>query len=72
MTLKEGMKFYILPDHFDMVADYDTCTVVTVKKNPKFVKFPGAFKEWVLEDDNGNDFSDEWYFHDGAYLEEVK
>ena len=68
--LQEGMKFYLLPDHFDMINDYSKCKTVVLVKNENYPEM--ATREWLLLDENGHDHSDEWYFYDGAYLEEVK
>lgn len=67
--LEEGMMFYLITKDggFQSGTEHKTVTVVQDENYPHL-----ASRRWVFLDEDGNDHSDEWYFYDGAYLEEIE
>lgn len=61
--ITEGMLFYYITK-----SPYKPITLTTVK-NEDYPK--SSTREWLFIDEDGNDYSDEWYFFNGEYLEEI-
>jgi len=67
--LEEGMMFYLTKGAgtFSAGTEHKTVTVVQDENYPHL-----ASRRWLFIDEDGVDQSDEWYFFNGEYLEEIK
>jgi len=67
--LEEGMMFYLTKGAITDTTDTERKTVTVVQDE----NYPSlTSRRWLFIDEDGNDHSEEWYFFNGEYLEEIK